>query len=187
MGDFLIIPCLNCIKITQKQAWRSLIYFAWMKSMYFREYVCRFSRKLHYFCILGVSHLNSLALARCGSNVNSLAPGTSGCNLELVISKLISKIDIMNISNEIVIRLMPQDLTDDKSTMVQVMAWCHQAPSHYLGQCWHRSVSPHVVTRPQWVKSIIFKITVENSRLGIHEIVLSWMPQNYSSEKSTVV
>ena len=25
--------------------------------MYFREYVCRFSRKLHYFCILGVSHL----------------------------------------------------------------------------------------------------------------------------------
>ena len=58
MGDFLIIPCLNCIKITQKQAWRSLIYFAWMKSMYFREYVCRFSRKLHYFCILRVSHLN---------------------------------------------------------------------------------------------------------------------------------
>ena len=57
MGDFLIIPCLNCIKITQKQAWGSLIHFAWKKSMYFREYVCRFSRKLHYFCILGVSHL----------------------------------------------------------------------------------------------------------------------------------
>ena len=30
-----------------------------VKSMYFREYVCRFSRKLHYFCILGVSHLNT--------------------------------------------------------------------------------------------------------------------------------
>ena len=59
MGDFLIIPSLNCIKITQKQAWRSLIYFSWMKSMYFREYVCRFSRKLHYFCILGVSHLKA--------------------------------------------------------------------------------------------------------------------------------
>ena len=58
MGDFLVIPCLNCIKITQKQAWRS-IYFAWMKSMYFREYVCRFSRKLHYFCILGVSHFKA--------------------------------------------------------------------------------------------------------------------------------
>ena len=58
MGDFLIIPCLNCIEISQKQAWRPLIYFAWMKSMYFLEYVCRFSRKSHYFRILGVSHLN---------------------------------------------------------------------------------------------------------------------------------
>ena len=32
--------------------------------------------------------------------------------------------------------IMPQDLTDDKSTLVQVMAWCHQAASHYLNQCW---------------------------------------------------
>ena len=27
---------------------------------------------------------------------------------------------------------MPQDLTDDKSTLVQVKAWCRQATSHYL-------------------------------------------------------
>ena len=33
------------------------------------------------------------------------------------------------------------------------MAWCHQAPSHYLSQCWPRSLSPYGVTRPQWVKS----------------------------------
>ena len=59
MGDFPIILCLNFINISQKQAWRPLIYFAWMKSMYFREYVRRFSRKLQYFCILGVSHLKS--------------------------------------------------------------------------------------------------------------------------------
>ena len=32
------------------------------------------------------------------------------------------------------------------------MAWCHQAPSHYLSQCWTRSLSPYGVTRPQWVK-----------------------------------
>ena len=47
---------------------------------------------------------------------------------------------------------MPLDLTDDKSTLVQVMAWCRQATSHYLSQCWPRSVSPNGVTRPQWVK-----------------------------------
>ena len=45
---------------------------------------------------------------------------------------------------------MPLDL-DDKSTLVQVMAWCHQATSHYLSQCWPLSMSPNGVTRPQWV------------------------------------
>ena len=37
---------------------------------------------------------------------------------------------------------------DDKSTVVQVMAWCHQAASHYLSQCWSRSVSPYGDTKP---------------------------------------
>ena len=33
------------------------------------------------------------------------------------------------------------------------MAWCRQATSHYLCQCWPRSMSPNDVTRPQckWV------------------------------------
>ena len=30
--------------------------------------------------------------------------------------------------------------TDDKSTFVLVMAWCHQATTHYLSQCWPRSM-----------------------------------------------
>ena len=49
---------------------------------------------------------------------------------------------------------MSLDLTDDQSTLVQVMAWCSQATSHYLSQCWPRSLSPYGVTRPQWVKFI---------------------------------
>ena len=32
-------------------------------------------------------------------------------------------------------------------TLVQVMAGCHQATSHYLIQCWPRSISPHVTTK----------------------------------------
>ena len=39
------------------------------------------------------------------------------------------------------------------STLVQVMAWCRQATSHYLNQCWPRSPTPYGVTRPQWVKT----------------------------------
>ena len=34
------------------------------------------------------------------------------------------------------LRWMPQDLIDDKSTLFDVMAWCHQTASHYLNQCW---------------------------------------------------
>ena len=44
------------------------------------------------------------------------------------------------------------DFTDDQLTLVQVMAWCHQATSHYLSQCWPRSLSPYGIIRPQWVK-----------------------------------
>ena len=33
-------------------------------------------------------------------------------------------------------------LTDGKSTLVQAMAWCRQATSHYLSQCWPRSMAP---------------------------------------------
>ena len=45
---------------------------------------------------------------------------------------------------------MPLDLTDDKSTLVQVMAWCRQATSHYLSQWWLSSLSPYGITRPIW-------------------------------------
>ena len=33
---------------------------------------------------------------------------------------------MLSISCEIALRYMPQDLTDDKSKLVQIMAWCHQ-------------------------------------------------------------
>ena len=53
---------------------------------------------------------------------------------------------------EITLLWMSLDLSYNKSTLVQVKAWCHQATSHYLNQCWPRSVSPYGVTGPQWVK-----------------------------------
>ena len=85
---------------------------------------------------------------------NSFVPGRFDCSLKLVNFKFISMINILSIFCEIAIRSMPQYLTDHESTLVQVMAWCRQATSHYLSQCWPRSMSPHGVTRPQWVKSI---------------------------------
>ena len=46
-------------------------------------------------------------------------------------------------------------VTDDMSTMVQVMAWCCQAINDYLGQSWPSSMSPSGVTRPQGVSAMI--------------------------------
>ena len=59
------------------------------------------------------------------------------------------------ISYEIALKWMPLDLTDDKPTLVRVMAWCRQATSHYMSQCWPRSMSPNGVTRPVWVNNTI--------------------------------
>ena len=39
------------------------------------------------------------------------------------------------------------------------MAWCHQATSHYMSQCWPRSMSPYGITRPQWVKKRYWQYT----------------------------
>ena len=48
-------------------------------------------------------------------------------------------------------RLMPRDFTGDKSTLVEVMTWYHQATSNYLRQDWPISLSPDGVTKPQRV------------------------------------
>ena len=62
--------------------------------------------------------------------------------------------DGCDISSEIALRWTSLDLSDNKSTLVQVMVWCRQASSHYLNQCWPRSLPPYGVTRPQWVNTM---------------------------------
>ena len=80
--------------------------------------------------------------------INSLAPGGPRCHFKTAIFNRVLLIGIFTSSKDNALRWMPRDPTDDKSTLVQVMAWCRQATSHYLSQCWPRSVSPYGVTRP---------------------------------------
>ena len=70
--------------------------------------------------------------------IGSLAPERLEWNFRYVIFMIILVMDDWGISCKISLRWMPLDLTDEKSTLVQVMAWCRQATSHYLRQCWHR-------------------------------------------------
>ena len=115
--------------------------------------------------------------AQQGLGFNSLAPGKFEWNFLYVIFKRILVIDGWGICYEIALIWMSLDFTDDQSTLVQVMAWCHQATSHYLNQCWPRYMSPYGVTRPQWVKHRIY--------WSVHLItsshVFGWIPSGSSA------
>ena len=88
------------------------------------------------------------------THFNSSAPGRSECHSKDVIFNIVLLIGIFRSSHDNALSWMSQDRTDDKSILVQVMAWCHQATSHYLSQCWPRSLSPYDITRPQWLNSL---------------------------------
>ena len=87
--------------------------------------------------------------------INSLAAGRAGCHFKTAIFNLVFLlIGFFRSSNDCAPRWMQWDLMDDKLTLVQVMAWCRQATSHYLSQCWPSSMLPYGVTRPQWVNTL---------------------------------
>ena len=82
--------------------------------------------------------------------VDSLAPGRFKVNFRWVIFKLILVVNDWGMSCETALIWMSLDHIYGELTLVQTMAWCRQATSHYLSQCWPRSLSPYGVTRPQW-------------------------------------
>ena len=103
--------------------------------------------------ILQTTKVRPLGLLSWYPIFNSLSPGRCGFRFKYVILKCTMVIIFIGISSAIAIRGMPQDPTDYKSILVQVMAWCCQATSHYLGRSWLRYASPYGFTRLQWVKS----------------------------------
>ena len=97
-----------------------------------------------------ICHKTNCPSIKC-PDLNSLAPGRFKVNFRWVILKLILMVNGWGISCEIALIWVSLDHTYDKSTLVQVMAWCRQATSHYMSQCWPRSLSPYGVIRPRWI------------------------------------
>ena len=75
-----------------------------------------------------------------------------------IIFNFVLLIGIFKSSNDNALIWMSWDLTDDKLRLVQVMAWCRQATSHYLSQSWPSFMSPYGVTRPQWVRLTLCRL-----------------------------
>ena len=87
--------------------------------------------------------------------LNYLTPGKSGCKFRFVILKHFIDWYLWNCP-----QINAKGLYDDKSALVQVMACCNQATSHYLSQCWPRFMMPYGVTRPQWANTVTMIIHV---------------------------
>ena len=107
---------------------------------------------------LVVSHASAMVIVKCtGSfwvHFNSLAPGIYGSDCKTVISEHMLWTNFMSTTCIITFRWMPKNVFDNKSTWVQVKAWCHQAKSFYLSQCWPRFVLSHGTIRLRWVNSL---------------------------------
>ena len=80
------------------------------------------------------SHMNawSSPIERCQFPINSVALAKFEWNFRYVIFQGILVIEGWGMACEIALIWMSLDFTDYQSTLVQVMAWCHQATSHYL-------------------------------------------------------
>ena len=101
---------------------------------------CLFITSCIVMWILRANPMWILKLVHHWFRLNSLAPGKCEWNFRYLIFQIISVIDGWGISCELAFIWMSLNLTYDKSTLVQVMAWCCQATSHYLSQCWPRSL-----------------------------------------------
>ena len=103
--------------------------------------------------------------------VNSLAPGQCVINFRIIIFKLLIR------NNTEKLLSGKWHIFDVKSTLVHVLAWYHQVPSHYLSQCWPRS-RHHVASlghnefrwgiqepRPKstWTRSALRRYTVHHA------------------------
>ena len=99
--------------------------------------------------------------------VNSLVPERFEWNTRQVILQLILK----RLMTEVAFSWWDHvNANGSHRTLLHVMAWCHQATSHYLSHCRPRSMSPYCITRPQWVKFhwSVFKEPTDNKpTLGI--------------------
>ena len=68
---------------------------------------------------------------------------------------------------------MPEDRVDSESALIEVMAWCRQASSHYLNQCWPIYPTPYGVIDPQWFHCLrkYKEITFLSSSARVIEII----------------
>ena len=109
-------------------------------------------------------------------------------NFRKVGFNVISVVDDWGISCEVAFRWMSPDITYDKSTMDQVMAWCRQETSHFLSQCWPRSKQAYLKCRYISIFTLymIYRHVVDDWGIS-SEVEFRWMSPFITYDKSTMV
>ena len=93
---------------------------------------------------------NSKPRARHAVYLQNMAPGRCGSKFDNITFILLIQNSSLGVQWEIALWWMPQKLAKEKSTLLQVMACCLTAPSHYLNHCEPRSLWPYCITSPQY-------------------------------------
>ena len=123
--------------------------------------------------------IDSLAPGTCDSHVNTLRPRQNDRHIADGILKCIFLNENVWISLKISLKFVPEVRINNIPALVQIMAWRRQGDKP-LSEPMVDNLLMHMhINGPQWVKSMIFKLIIQNSSLGTHcEIALRWMSQS---------
>ena len=123
------------------------------------------------FCLLAATQFHH----QVHGVINALSPGRLEGNFHEVIFYFLWTMVELSLVNW---ALDECHWLTDMSTLVQIVALCHQAPSHYLNQCWPWSLYPYDSTRPQWVKySFSLKYFIGNWLCTVTNGWFMWPPE----------
>ena len=129
--------------------------------------------------------------------IKSLAPGRHGSNFKSMIFNFLMLNNTLGTNGENAPRWIPQNLWANIG-MVNVLV---MVTSHWLNQCWPRSMWPYGISRPkwEWVKSRgdtilhlfnspILKgiFSIENIWISIY-ISLKFIPEGLTDKKSVLI
>ena len=135
-----ISPGVNEL-MTHKPRGRWLIFIQTCENIFSIIMHCVKSKLPYASSLLSQNDSHSQPTHNCA--VKLLTPEKFRSNFTSLFFKLVLRVDTFGTFRKIGLRWVPQSPIDDKSTLVQVMAWCRQATSHYLSQYWPRSISPY--------------------------------------------
>ena len=121
--------------------------------------------------------------------INPLTPGRCHGNSKSVMFEHMLWITFLSSYCKIALGWKLQN-TFDKSTLIQVMAWCHQATSYYLKQCWLRCMSQFFFYKFYLAHSDKRYIFIHSAHLHIysnniihtyqHQHLHLWLPTCYT-------